>query len=474
MEEGNWELVFLTDVTSPVALVVAVGTLLAYGAFVVAFFRASGLWRGLALSLLRGGVVFLLAAICLRPAVVSFTYRTFPLPESFVQKEIRLLAPGFMERLLPPWFKWHAPPVILGDDVEIQGVSVPPLAFFKGRCPVSVTVANHGVAQSGEVVLFRLDEGKSVEVFRDGVTLQSGRQELRLSLVPDKLGRQAWGVALEEFPQNSQENNDRHVFGVTAVRDSLRLLHIAGHPSWDVRFLREFLGGIPGVELVSFYLLMDPEDFAPHSPEELALIPFPTDELFLEEIGNFDVIVFHNFPLGSYVFLKEQHRKMMVRYVKEGGALFFIGGDQAFQLGKVDATEVAGILPVTLEDATDGGLGEEPFTVETPTEALLHPIVAIPGPQGDHPLEEGVLPHLMGLNDVGPLREGSVGLLYARFGEKRSVLLAGREEGLGRVLLLATDHLWRWAFPSPDQVVAQHVYRELLWNALAWPRISWT
>ncbi len=255
---------------------------------------------------------------------------------------------------------------------------------------------------------------------------------------------------------------------MTAVRDSLRLLHIAGHPSWDVRFMREFLGGIPGVELISFYLLMDAEDFAPHSPEELALIPFPTDELFLEEIGNFDVIVVQNFPLGSYVFLKEQHRQMMVRYVKEGGALFFIGGDLAYQLGKVDAVEVAEILPVKLSEAASGDLLQEPFVVETLTEALLHPIVAIPGPDGNHPLEEGGLPALTGLNDVGPLREDGTGLLYARMGAQQRVLLAAREEGLGRVLLLATDHLWRWAFPSPDTVSARQVYRELLWNSLAW------
>lgn len=468
MKPGDAQLLFMTDLTSPWLILALVVLLVMVGLITVSLVASSGWKKGIVFAALRLGSAIVLGMVLMQPAWVTFESREFSLPREWSHKTVSILPESFVRRLLPPWFRQHEPPERFEADVEVQAVSVPPSAFLKGECPVSVTVANHGRRQEGELVVSRLtEEGASVK-FRQKMTLQAGRQEVRLAIVPEDVGRLAYSVALEGFPEDPNADNDVRVFGLTVVRDSLSILHIAGHPSWDVRFLREFLVGLPAAELVSFYLLLQAEDFAPHSGEELALIPFPTDELFLEEVGNFDVIIFQNFPLGTYFLLKDTHRQMLVRFVEQGGALLFLGGDEAYQLGKVEETALLDLLPVDLVQGEDAPYVAAPLGVEAPSEAVNHPVVDIQGADGSRPLEEGGLPLLLGANNVGSLTREGVGLLFAHDASSRYPLLAVRNYGKGRVLLVATDSLWRWAFPPDNSEAAREVYRQLMWNSLAW------
>ncbi len=48
---------------------------------------------------------------------------------------------------------------------------------------------------------------------------------------------------------------------------------------YDERFLRSFLKRDPATDLISFFILRNTSDLTMAGPDELALIPFPTDEL---------------------------------------------------------------------------------------------------------------------------------------------------------------------------------------------------
>ena len=113
-------------------------------------------------------------------------------------------------------------------------------------------------------------------------------------------------------------SNNQQSFTLKVIRDRVRVLHLAGRPSWDERFLRSMLRRDPNVDLVSFFILRTETDEQPWNRDELSLIPFPTYEIFEEQLHSFDLVIFQNFnyaPYGVEPFLPNVRD-----YVEEGGA----------------------------------------------------------------------------------------------------------------------------------------------------------
>ena len=130
------------------------------------------------------------------------------------------------------------------------------------------------------------------------------------------------------------------------IRDRVRVLHLSGRPSWDERFLRAMLRRDPNVDLVSFFILRTESDEQPWNRNDLSLIPFPTYEIFEEQLRSFDLVIFQNFnyaPYGVEPFLPNVRD-----YVEGGGALAMVGGDLSFTSGGYGATALRDVLPVEL------------------------------------------------------------------------------------------------------------------------------
>lgn len=469
MPPEDAKLVFLNDPLSPMAVVLMAAAVAALAAYGYSIIRVAGWKPGGILLLLRSTAVCALAFILLQPSILAYEEVAVELPESFTRKEVRVFSKEELPSLLPPITAFSPPERAASLDLEVVEAVAPPVAFYKARCTISVTVVNEAPAQTGQVVIARLDREGLTEVARAPVSLREGRQSFPVTVVPGRLGRNAYSVYLEGFAKDQNPDNNSRLFGLTVARDTVRVLHIAGHPSWDVRFLRQFFSRLPGVEVISFYLLVEAQDFAPHTKEELALIPFPTDELFLQEIGNFDLIVVHNFPLGTYFLLTEKHLQRFVQFIEEGGGVLFIGGDRSFGISDLHKTPVAEIMPVeVVPPATAEDYLDDHRQVELTADGTAHPVTSIElGDEGLAP--EANLPAISGVNRLGPTRPGGTVLATARAGEEDSVpLIVAGNRGRGRVLVIATDSLWRWAFPPRLSGGARAWYRGLLMNAVAW------
>ena len=109
-------------------------------------------------------------------------------------------------------------------------------------------------------------------------------------------GRNMVIVEAAEGPQEITLSNNRAAFAANGVRDRLRVLLITGEPHAGARVWRNLLKSDPAVDLVHFSILRPPDkqDFTPLN--ELALIPFPTEELFERRLNEFDLIIFDRAP----------------------------------------------------------------------------------------------------------------------------------------------------------------------------------
>lgn len=465
-------LVFATDPLSTVALVTAAVGLGSLAFFAYSYVKAAGWKRGLLLSGLRTLLMSALGIVLLQPGLLRMSQVTWTLPDSFVHRTVRAMESQEFRPLLPPLSATPPPKLRLGGDVYMESVVLPPMAFLKSETHLLAEVVNEGDETTATMKVQRLRIDGNRDVLKKSVVLRPGRQQLALTVIPEELGYLGWRIALEGLAQDPDESNNDLTFALLVMRDSIRVLHLAGRPSWDVRFLRQFLTTLPGAELVSFYLMVEAKDFAPHGREELSLIPFPIDDIFLDELGTFDLVVLQNFPLGTYFLMKDKHLRRLVQYVQSGGALMLLGGDQAYQAGRLQDTPLAPLLPVDLKAAKgDGDYLAGSFELSLGAGGREHPATAglmeEAGRDGAVPL-----PALVSLNPVGALLPGARELARAVAvlpgGTVERPLLVAGTPGKGRVLLVATDSTWKWAFPEKSEASSVKAYRALYRGAVDW------
>ncbi len=290
-----------------------------------------------------------------------------------------------------------------------------------------------------------------------------GRASVAFQVTPKRIGRALYRVLIPFAEGDEVPANNIRAALLRVGRERLRALLVAGRPSWDVRFLRDFLKRDGSIDLVSFFILRAAADLTAAPTNELALIPFPTDELFREHLGSFDVVIFQNFDYAPYEMATYLPR--IRDYVRRGGSFVMIGGDRSFSEGRYAGTPIEEILPVKV--GTPGAI-EGKFRAEVEKGLARHPIVAL-GPDPALTRETWqALPSLDGANRVAGVKDGAMVLLHhprARVGGRPLPILVVGESGKGRSAALMVDASWRWRFAADDVTVGSDEY-ELFWDRM--------
>ena len=102
-------------------------------------------------------------------------------------------------------------------------------------------------------------------------------------------------ISTPEVAGELTARNNQAIVSINGVRDRLRVLLVSGEPYPGERTWRNLLKSDSSVDLVHFTILRPPEkqDFVPVF--ELSLIAFPTQELFMEKVDEFDLIIFDRY-----------------------------------------------------------------------------------------------------------------------------------------------------------------------------------
>ncbi|WP_417259898.1 hypothetical protein [Celeribacter sp.] len=226
--------------------------------------------------------------------------------------------------------------------------------------------------------------------------------------------------------------NNSAMVQINGVRDRLRVLLVSGEPHNGERTWRNLLKSDASVDLVHFTILRPPNKQDGVPVNELSLIAFPTRELFMEKVDDFDLIIFDRYKLRG--ILPGDYLNNIARYVEDGGAVLFAAGPDFATADSIYRSALSRVIPAA------------------PTGIVI---------------EEGYKPHLTETGARHPVTEGLGGLMSAsdeptwgrwfrqielepRSGE---VVMSGAEGrpllvldrvGEGRVAVLGSDHAWLW------------------------------
>ena len=351
-------------------------------------------------------------------------------------------------------------------DAAISSLAVRGSAFAHGPIQVRIEVLCQGLAcDSLPITIDDLPEpGTTAQPSHKAVIdASSGRGFVDLTLVYEQPGHHAVQAILTPPEGDSvNENNVRSAL-IDVRRERVRMLHVAGRPTNDVRALRRFLKGNSSIDLISFFILRTPDDDPRAPASELSLIPFPVDELFEEHLPSFDAVVLQDIDAEEYGL--SRHLRRLARYVETGGGLVLVGGPHAFAGGGYDKTSIAAVLPTELEPARLQL--QDTFEPRFAAAGDRHPVSLAFNRGG------GKLIALQGTSALGAPMPGSLVLwehpsALTRTGSPMPVL-ALRDVHGGRTVAVGTDATWRLGFSAEAAAGAGGGY-DALWDAL----IGWT
>lgn len=237
-------------------------------------------------------------------------------------------------------------------------------------------------------------------------------------------------IATDAVEGEITDVNNRVVTSVEGLRESLNVLLVTGEPNQGTRVWRDLLKSDPDTDLVHFTILRAPEqdDYTPSS--EMSLIPFPTQELFVEKINDFDLIVFDTYEYRGLL----PYFNNIANYVEQGGALLVITGEEYNSVGSIANTPLSRILPAM----PSGSSIERPFVPEVSEDGLKHPVTRDLDPTG--PEVEASWGRWF--QQINPAATTGDVLMTGADGEP--LLIVERQED-GRVAMVLSDDTWLWA-----------------------------
>jgi hypothetical protein len=298
-----------------------------------------------------------------------------------------------------------------------------------------------GIVGRQQTLKFRIDEhggtGTPVSVSirigdneRQVIDVEPGRS-VEVPFTVDRGGQNI--VEITAAPMAGEvtlQNN--HAMSVTeGIRDRLRVLLVSGEPHPGERTWRNLLKADASVDLVHFTILRPPEKQDGTPIKELSLIAFPTRELFVDKLDEFDLVIFDRYQRQGVLPLA--YLANVADYVDNGGAVLIAAGP--------DFAEPEGLyntpLGAVLSTAPTGNVLEGAFRPKLTIKGQRHPVTAdLPGSAGSEP-KWG---HWFRLVEADP---GDGETVMSGLDEKPLLVLA--RKGEGRVAQLLSDHGWLWA-----------------------------
>lgn len=375
-------------------------------------------------------------------------------------------------------------------NIWLESEDVPLFSFENKPLDISVTLKRESPSLKKETVQVQVLV-KDQPLNSINATFGQGEDSVELLIPISALSRGRHLLTIKALPTGEEKavwDNVVHKI-VEVLPNTVGILHLLGSPSWDGRFLRRYLKSEPKYDLISFYILRDPGDIQPINERELSLIPFPVDRLFNEELPNFHSVIIQNFALHQ--FLDPTYQENLVKFVKDGGGLLFIGGHRALSIDDFGNSALSSIIPFSLKERSQRksmnifrGYGNELNKSGPYYDESLSYRVELAQPTKEQKSLANIYDewdsisnslhaqtNLKGLHHTEKLlfKEGEyTPLLNARLENGETVpLVVASYPGKGRALWIFSESLYQLAL-NPNEKSSRGIYQKIMKSAMTW------
>ncbi|APG85283.1 membrane protein [Sinorhizobium americanum] len=311
-------------------------------------------------------------------------------------------------------------------DRRIEIVNAPRFGIVGEQQRLTFRVVDDGAANGGSAeVTIRLNGNEIATEHAEPGT------DVPFSFTVPRGGNNILEFEVNPIAGEVTEVNNRAVHVLDGIRENLRVLLVSGEPHAGERAWRNLLKSDAAVDLVHFTILRPPEKQDGTPINELSLIAFPTRELFVDKISEFDLIIFDRY----------QHRGVLpilyydniAQYVQNGGALLIAAGPEHAGDDSIAATPLSTVLPAN----PTGVMNEKAFFPRLSEEGKKHPVTRGLEGASSEPPSWG---RWFRTVDV----DRPLGQTVMEGADGKPLLVLNRV-GKGRVAMLLSDQGWLWA-----------------------------
>jgi hypothetical protein len=298
-----------------------------------------------------------------------------------------------------------------------------------------------GIVGREQILKFRVDEhggtGAPVSVSikigdaEPQVVDVTPGQSVEVPITIDRGGQNVTELSAAPMQGEVTLQNNRVMSVTEGIRDRLRVLLVSGEPHPGERTWRNLLKADAAVDLVHFTILRPPEKQDGTPIKELSLIAFPTRELFVDKLDEFDLVIFDRYQRQGVLPLA--YLANVADYVERGGAVLIAAGPDFADSEGLYNTPLGSVLSTE----PSGNVLEGAFRPELTLKGQRHPVTAgLPGSGGTEP----TWGRWFRLVEADP---GDGETVMSGLNDRPLLVLA--HKGEGRVAQLLSDHGWLWA-----------------------------
>ncbi|MBL7185650.1 MAG: hypothetical protein ISS70_04940 [Phycisphaerae bacterium] len=355
------------------------------------------------------------------------------------------------------------------DDLSVTDVTVPSVAEAGGKVEVSADILARFATKDFEIkvpmVRVRLEEKQQDEWKARGsefVRFDNPKTRVRFSIdAPSEPGTKTYRINVQNMPGELSDLNNTRNFDLQVREDTLHVLFFAQELGWDFSMIRKELAGDPAVELTALFRVTEQRFVVQGSRQpgdEQLEAGFPESKAVLDL---FKCVIVGSFGASQW---RQGQFKALADYVRDGGAVVFLGGEESFGRGGYAGTPIEPLLPWRIGNS-QSAFQVGSFSVSVPAAAAANTIIAETAriiSQLDSASVESV-------NVEGPLKSGAVTLLEASVAGRSVPLISMQRFGQGQTMAIATNTLWKWRRTSAELIEAHgHFWRQTVKNMTGW------
>lgn len=314
-------------------------------------------------------------------------------------------------------------------DREIKFVEPPRFGITNKKANISVLVNDKGRSTSSDKTATVSIKVNGEAIGQYNVTIGAPYQ---IELTIPHAGKNIIEAATEPLEGELTTANNETVTVIEGIRQNLRVLLVSGEPHNGERTWRDLLKSDASIDLVHFTILRPPEKSDNTPLNQLSLIVFPTTELFVDKINDFDLVIFDRYQ--HYDVLPLIYYDYVAEYVKNGGALLMATGPEFAGDTSLAQTPLISVLPTL----PSGEIIEKPFRPSLTKDGMRHPVTR---DLETKTMNSGNWGRWMRQITVGDTSKSTVVMNGA---DNRPLMLLSHI-GKGRVGMLLSDEGWLWA-----------------------------
>lgn len=345
-------------------------------------------------------------------------------------------------------------------DIILQNLFAPDVTFVKDEVPLTVRVRAQGL--SGESAELQLKLGGQVVATRTLTFTNDVELVVPLKFTPETLGEFELTASIDARADEAVKDNNSRSQRIKVIDSKIKVLMVDQTPRWEFKYLQMMLLRDRRVELKC--VLVEGDKAISRTPDSPYLPEFPArrDELF-----KYDLVI-----LGDIdpKILTAQHQENLNKLVSDfGGALVVLAGKRHMP-AQYRRTTLDKLLPVEFEPATldtrVDPTADRPIKLQLTAAGRASAMLRLSDRDEENAQMWSQLPPIYWAARVTRAKPAAEVLVVdpdvskeSRFG--KMPVIAVQQYGLGQVMFVGTDNLWRWRKNAGDY------YYTTVWGQIA-------